>query len=555
MNCAGLFMVPSLDGSSNASPKLRSRLLSPRRSRSVENCSLPLKKRRFLHMSLSLQDEPANDDDDEEEDKGSDPTSTMVVLSEEEEVPSLLPSDPSFHNTEDERLAALALISASSVVHVSSPPPDSPIPVGTHRHVTTSPQDDPLSAAAIAMTHLATPRSAVHQVISSTTIHTTLERFVSQGPVLNFVSPLPVKPVPLQCHPADDSATSSLSVSSSSEDDENEEDQHPTVNHGSAVQERGDDDESTTSPSTRIKPYYDPSFNQASHNSNARLTRPLPNGCHGKTSRYNSYCRRQPCFQGSNYCKLHYSLNNKNDENNLSSSSCEESIKAIVVPAGPSSNDNHKGNLAPPPPPSTNTMPFFHLVTNAIQSNAPQQQQQDKRFTGSPGETRCQATTTRGRACAYVAVGDPNKYCHLHADYERNPPARRNKAVLIASTTSLMQRGSKVFVVGNNNKTTKTKNNKGPPHGDSEHKGKPDGGSTNSFPLLSMLSTDVWFNKRVIISTGPFLNRTGHVLRWGNGWVTVKLDVDADIPGTEKEMLHNRRSFELFLHPDQKTGL
>lgn len=44
------------------------------------------------------------------------------------------------------------------------------------------------------------------------------------------------------------------------------------------------------------------------------------------------------------------------------------------------------------------------------------------------------------------------------------------------------------------------------------------------------------------MSTGPLVNHVGHVEKWGNGWVSVRL------PGVG---LHNRRSFELYLHPNQ----
>jgi len=53
---------------------------------------------------------------------------------------------------------------------------------------------------------------------------------------------------------------------------------------------------------------------------------------------------------------------------------------------------------------------------------------QDKRYTGlCLGEIQCCATTTRGRPCAYVAA-TAMKYCHLHADYDTNPPPRRGGA-------------------------------------------------------------------------------------------------------------------------------
>lgn len=530
----GLKMVPSLDGSSSkasSSSAPRSRL-TPRRSRDVDNCSLPLKKRRFLQSQImSFQDQQADAEADAVQPETVIPSSPPAVFSRQV---SLSLQYPSFDKTEDEKMAALALISASSVVHSSSFPPDSPIPVS--RPVQTVLDEDPLSAA-IAITCLATPRSS--QDMHSSTLGTTLGRFVTQGSTtaaVNTVSPLPVKPVPLQCHPADESTASSLSMTSSSEEENGE--------YHAAEEEdimSGNEEDESVSPHSHLALLLGPN-SQPSKN-NGRLTRPFPNGCHGKTSRYNSYCRRLPCFNGSNFCKLHYSLY----ENNKKTTLAEEENPATSTVTAPAVvvSTTKKSRVV------TANLPLLqaalHAAAAAKSTNA---QQQDKRFTGSQGEIRCQATTTRGRACAYVAAGDANnnKYCHLHADYDKNPPARRNKAALIASTTSLMQKGSKVFVVGKHAKTA---------HG-SEAEGKEDlhESTAQSFPLLSMLSTDVWFDKRVIISTGPFMNRTGHVLRWGNGWVTVKLDVESGSDsgssrGKVDDIVHNRRSFELFLHPDQ----
>jgi hypothetical protein len=80
------------------------------------------------------------------------------------------------------------------------------------------------------------------------------------------------------------------------------------------------------------------------------------------------------------------------------------------------------------------------------------------------------------------------------------------------------------------------------------------------------------------------MNRTGRVLRWGNGWVSVTIDslddhddddtiaaaAASDTTAVIKKQknnkgggggnisvegtIHNRRSFELFLHPDQQDG-
>jgi hypothetical protein len=51
-----------------------------------------------------------------------------------------------------------------------------------------------------------------------------------------------------------------------------------------------------------------------------------------------------------------------------------------------------------------------------------------------------------------------------------------------------------------------------------------------------------------MISTGPLMNRTGRVVKWGNGWVSVR--VTTGVGQEEEGLLHNRRSIELFLLPD-----
>ena len=61
----------------------------------------------------------------------------------------------------------------------------------------------------------------------------------------------------------------------------------------------------------------------------------------------------------------------------------------------------------------------------------------------------------------------------------------------------------------------------------------------SSDTLLSTISTDQWFQKTVRVAAGPLKGRIGLVEKWGNGWVSVH------ISGVG---LHNRRSFELYLH-------
>jgi hypothetical protein len=177
---------------------------------------------------------------------------------------------------------------------------------------------------------------------------------------------------------------------------------------------------------------------------------------------------------------------------------------------------------------------------------------QDKRFTGAKGEVRCVATTTRGRECAYIAVNGTN-YCCMHVDYDTNPPPRRggkhqqqqrhgtttttttkHAAVVKMKKTSrsvsnVSEPSVSVKVANNDRKRRSTAEKLAQKHADSP------------FPLLSMISSDQWANKRVRISMGPFQGYVGHVEKWSNGWVGVRI---ADVG------LHNRRSFELYLDED-----
>jgi hypothetical protein len=298
------------------------------------------------------------------------------------------------------------------------------------------------------------------------------------------------------------------------------------------------------------------------------LSSPLPGGCHGRTSRNNSYCRRHPCYNGSKYCKLHY--------------------QHYIVAGLRTPMDEEEVEDAIP------------LSIEKIQSisNPQPTAHQDKRYTGSADGTRCLATTTRGRVCAYVSVST-SKYCYLHADYDTNPPPKRGGGgqkikvsghggespfrlggdlhlstfeslpsvpsavsateVSVTSPASVASEESglespvlpsgygkrssgkplakktfeKALVERNSNKGTRKSASKLA----EKHAGSP-------FPLLSMISTDQWFHKTVVISTGPLADQLGKVEKWGNGWVSVS------VPGVG---LHNRRSFELYLHTEEQS--
>jgi hypothetical protein len=271
------------------------------------------------------------------------------------------------------------------------------------------------------------------------------------------------------------------------------------------------------------------------------LANPLPDGCHGLTSRNNSYCRRQPCYNGSKYCKLHYQ---HYVLSGIRSPLTEEPTAPVSLPSSFTSLEG-----AP-------VLPTMH---------------QDKRFTGTEeDEVRCLATTTRGRACSYIAVHS-SKYCYLHADYDTNPPPRRGGSSQRVADNLIKETGNVHAVVRSESVSPvptgagKSAYEESPPRSPLPSSNSSNEvlivetpGETKSvkrlsswkhstsdspYPLLSTVSTDQWFQKRVIVSTGSLLNRAGRVEKWGNGWVSVR------IAGVG---VHNRRSFELFLHPNQE---
>jgi len=267
------------------------------------------------------------------------------------------------------------------------------------------------------------------------------------------------------------------------------------------------------------------------------LRSPLPGGCHGRTARNNSYCRRHPCYNGSKYCKLHYQMH----------------VVSGMRPEDAESSDVIVESARDSPIPAVHT---------------------DKRFQGLEGEVKCSATTTRGRPCSYISVND-SRYCFLHADYDSNPPPRRGSIVsphkartvsvssaaksvsgdemapsdavvlktpskVPASVSSTESSLSSAWVTPQVSSVTDT-----PP---STKKIK-DVSTRDGKPVLSSLSYDKWFDKKVMISTGPLANHIGRVVKWGNGWVTVRITPETS--GEEDDgLLHNRRAVELFLVPD-----
>lgn len=203
---------------------------------------------------------------------------------------------------------------------------------------------------------------------------------------------------------------------------------------------------------------------------------------------------------------------------------------------------------------------------------------QDRRYTGSPNEARCLATTTRGRKCAYIAV-HTTKYCNMHADYDTNPPLRRGAPKLKSKTKTRKQEHESAVLVDSKpvaqecsttalpkfitsippfisedsmdtSRVTPPLQGESPPNQQKKALAARRASSKlnkmhadSSCPLLSMISTDQWLQKRVRVAVGPLEGSIGYVKKWGNGWVSV------NIPGVG---IHNRRSFELYLHSHEE---
>ena len=271
------------------------------------------------------------------------------------------------------------------------------------------------------------------------------------------------------------------------------------------------------------------------------LSAPLSNGCHGRTSRNNSFCRRTPCYKGSTYCKLHY----------------QQYIVAGTRLPLQSAADSE--------PNSITSTPTTH---------------QDKRFTGCDSEVRCVATTTRGRPCAYVRVA-ATKYCHLHAAYDTHPPPRRGggggsssavttpkpeQSLLTADArrrdiTYRMQgcptlpdlgTGKRLAIPSlpllpydsGNSRRSPSSVSSDNSYAVSTHSCDTRNPEASSRVLLSSISSDQWLDRKVKFAAGPFVDRTGFVEKWGNGWVTVRV---------HGGLTHNRRSVELYLVPQCST--
>lgn len=71
------------------------------------------------------------------------------------------------------------------------------------------------------------------------------------------------------------------------------------------------------------------------------------------------------------------------------------------------------------------------------------------------------------------------------------------------------------------------------------------GDNARRLPLNSLPSIQ-WPKKIVEIAIGPFAGKRGEVMKFGNGWVTVKVEGGSG----DKPILNNRRSMELYLAPE-----
>lgn len=99
------------------------------------------------------------------------------------------------------------------------------------------------------------------------------------------------------------------------------------------------------------------------------LTSPLPHGCHGRTSRNNSFCRRQP-YNGSKFCKSHYlSLI-------VSGVATDQELRSgQVVTTGVASGGASDGTVS-------ESLDGANALAIVVQN-------QDKRYTGGDMEIRC----------------------------------------------------------------------------------------------------------------------------------------------------------------------
>lgn len=338
---------------------------------------------------------------------------------------------------------------------------------------------------------------------------------------------------------------------------------------------------------------------QAKRISHPKLDSPLPDGCHGKTSRTQSFCRRGPNYNGSNFCKLHYFDPRYNDatSSTRSTNSTPEEAKRMCQKTPETSNNDSSNyetttavrisdnsNLSFPLPRNTGETVPSKIANNELESLSTKKQKsnprqkrapRDKLYRGPTGnsageessevEVRCLAISTRGKRCCYTAVAcNGNEYCHRHSSFFASANGKENS--VDAKDTAKSEENK------NSNDTTYTKETS--KNFSSPRRNRSLAASLQKAPLaalsdqrapkaLSDLSTDLWQNRRVVISKGPHESKIGNVVRWRNGWVTVELlsgqrqdkqkastttkEKNDKPPKSKIPVFHNRRSYELIL--------
>ena len=286
--------------------------------------------------------------------------------------------------------------------------------------------------------------------------------------------------------------------------------------------------------------------------SHPKLNAPLPDGCHGKTSRTQSFCRRGPNYKGSNYCKLHFfdprykSMIAQNDD----------SFEDTICPRASKSSSTNVTEIESP------SIDPAAIENKSLDQKSTKRAPRDKLYRGSTSndggtmaEVRCLAISTRGRRCCYAAVAlNGERYCHRHSSFfvgSNNPnpdPTPKKETEPKADSTSA--RKSPAFEASDSATTPPTRRNRS---SSVSHKASVAASDLSRPPsALSDLSTDLWQNRKVLVSKGPHKSKIATVVRWRNGWVTVELSIQEEEQKSTKnkskiEVFHNRRSYELFL--------
>jgi len=303
-----------------------------------------------------------------------------------------------------------------------------------------------------------------------------------------------------------------------------------------------------------------------------KLEVPLPNGCHGRTSRTGSFCRRGPNYKGSKYCKLHYC--DPRYKHDLGVVLRPPSEPLVVVSASdwpyepPSSDGNSSSATATDDdeeedetqPPQDPTPQKLVPPSSSRLSGKPK----DRLYRGSSfaDEVRCLAISTRGKRCCYAAVAaNHNRYCYRHSS--RFDPEKSNDEEPRSRTlSSRLKEETADRNPGTASAVTSAPRRRSRAAAAALH--LPSTGSersTSTTTPLNLLSTDQWFEKRVTIRKGPYTSKIGTVVKWRNGWVTVLLDPDTSFGENDRNdhcdkkttttgkpgIYHNRRSYELLL--------